>query len=442
MFCACATGETLQPFEGRTPREETRSGLVKITLPPFPLGVVSFPNGKAMNLSVNVGAGAFHQARSDAQLIWTTTNGGPVVPCRASKTLIGLDAIEFCGGNLDAKVALLPGFAPTIYGIEIDAANAAHVIATLPVKDRSGRPLSGLSDDDPDDSSANFDLNGKHIASDKPGVNPGGIVRLTDGSFWLSESHGPSLLHVAADGTVIARIVPGGAQEDYHNADYQVLANLPAAFGGNLANAAFDCLALSPDEHFLYLALKAPPPQADDRTAASDASPLLRIVKFDLAANAVTAEFPYRLDAPETFRSDQARYAGHQRDVRLIEMIALAEDRLMTIERIARSAHILVVDLKTTQTLPARYDDIALEPGFESMGTEQFLAAGSDLPQKRIIFDSDTLEQSEAAKHFERLEAAALMSERDLILLTDNAYGLEGERSRMYRLTLPKADLN
>ena len=43
--------------------------------------------------------------------------------------------------------------------------------------------------------------------SDPYGLNPGGITQdPRDGSYWISDKYGPSILHIAADGTILLRL--------------------------------------------------------------------------------------------------------------------------------------------------------------------------------------------------------------------------------------------
>ena len=52
------------------------------------------------------------------------------------------------------------------------------------------------------------------------GIDPNGVdteslaLDRRDGSLWLGEEYGPSILHVAADGTILMRLVPGGRTID------------------------------------------------------------------------------------------------------------------------------------------------------------------------------------------------------------------------------------
>ena len=258
----------------------------------------------------------------------------------------------------------------------------------------------------------------------------------------MSEAYGPSLLHIAMDGTVLMRIVPDGAKADYQGVEYAVAGGLPAILGANLASAAFNCLALSPDEHFLYLAIKGHPPEVvAGETQTRPGAPYARLIKFDLQSLSTVEQYPYRLDPPESFRQDHARRPRSQADVRMAELIALPGGRLMAVERVWKSAHISIVDPAGARLIGPVFDLSDTEPSFEVMSDGQFDETGMEPVAKTMILDTDMMEDTEHAKIPDRIEGVALMSDRQLAIITDNAYGIEGERTRMFRLTFPDAIL-
>ena len=83
------------------------------------------------------------------------------------------------------------------------------------------------------------------------------IVRLSDGTFWISEEMAPSIAHVAADGRVLRRIVPAGAAGDYADAEAEIADALPAILSRRHINRGIEGLALSPDERSLYFIMQS-----------------------------------------------------------------------------------------------------------------------------------------------------------------------------------------
>ncbi len=77
------------------------------------------------------------------------------------------------------------------------------------------------------------------------------MVKLSDGSFRLSDENAPGLIHVAADGKVIKRLVPAGSEGDFKDAKYAIEGKLPAILVKRQSNRGIESLAMSPDEKFL-----------------------------------------------------------------------------------------------------------------------------------------------------------------------------------------------
>src|SRR5262245_2867336 len=137
------------------------------------------------------------------------------------------------------------------------------------------------------------------LGTDPYGIDSESIaVDPRDGSFWLGDEYRPSLVHVAADGTVLNRLIPAGVTvpgADQAIVDTQPL--LPRAFAYRRQNRGMEGGTLTPDGKTLFGALQssivAPAGQGDGRT--------LRLVRFDVTDSlhpVLTGEFIYRLDTP------------------------------------------------------------------------------------------------------------------------------------------------
>src|SRR5215204_1770946 len=84
-----------------------------------------------------------------------------------------------------------------------------RVTDVITLKDRDGRPLSGLLN--PLKTAATetgLDGHGKLLPYDLSGIDGEALVRLSDQTFWVGEENAPSLAHFGADGRMITRYVP------------------------------------------------------------------------------------------------------------------------------------------------------------------------------------------------------------------------------------------
>src|SRR5204862_5877696 len=101
-------------------------------------------------------------------------------------------------------------------------------VTGLPISDRS-QPV--------------YDSSGKNTwGTDPYGVDPEGLaLDPRDGSFWVCEEYGPSLLHVAEDGTILTRLIPKGSSLKVPGVNVQAI--LPAELIKRTDNRGFAGIA-------------------------------------------------------------------------------------------------------------------------------------------------------------------------------------------------------
>ncbi len=141
--------------------------------------------------------------------------------------------------------------------------------------------------------------------------DPESLAMAPDGTLWIGDEFGPFLLHVAADGRLIA---PPFEASGYRSPDHPQVA---APEAGQLSAATvrrsrgFEGLAVSADGTRLFALLESP--------TLADAPDTTRILEFDPIRGRFTGRsWKYRLDAP-----GQA----------VTELVAYAPGRFVVIER-------------------------------------------------------------------------------------------------------------
>jgi Esterase-like activity of phytase len=155
------------------------------------------------------------------------------------------------------------------------------LVHQIPLRGASGRAISGLPPSASDDVEPAFDLKGAALGIDPSGVDTEGIVALSDGTFWIGDEYGPSLVHVGPEGQVLQRWVPKGLEKALKAADYPVKGVLPAIAARRRISRGFEALAVSPDERWLYLVFQSP--LAHPGVAAFKNGRHVRIWKLELA---------------------------------------------------------------------------------------------------------------------------------------------------------------
>lgn len=406
--------------------------LTSIQVPNLPLGVVTFPSGKAMNLTVGLGSGAFRSPLDAPGKIWLVTDRGPAIACADARRLIGIEPEAACSGSKEGSIYPLPGFVPSIYGVEIGPDLVAKITAVLPLKGKSGRPVTGR----PTPSAAGpkpepvFGVDGKPLPTDPSGINPEALVRLSDGSFWLADTFGPSLIEVGPDGTIRRRFVPMGAGEDFKESDAEIVATLPPILRQRRGGQGFRALALSPDEQFLYTVAAMPLMVPDD--ASTRGSRHLRLFKIDRVSGIVVSEYLYAVDGVERFPADGEARARGQNEVRVVEMAAAGTDKLLILEQVEKSSRLFLASLNDASRVMPDLDAPDARPSLEMLD-EAGLAARQLVPlAKSIVFESEKIIGLAS-----RIEGFALLSPSELVAINDNDFGTDGVRTQMFRIALP-----
>lgn len=164
---------------------------------------------------------------------------------------------------------------------------------SIPLRDADGTPLSGLPNAPGEGGTGELavDTAGNPLHMGSSGIDPEGLVALGDGTFWLSDEYGPTLMHFGADGRLIRRLSPfGGA------------CALPAVLARRRPNRGIEGLGGTPDGSILVAALEAP---LDNPRDAGRDSRVVRLVRVDTRSGAMR-QLIYVLDSPRTVVSDVA----------------------------------------------------------------------------------------------------------------------------------------
>lgn len=398
--------------------------------PKLKLGAVEFPGGKILDLSVGIGSALFHMPGDPDNEFYALTDRGPNIDCGTSEKITGVPTAQACAGDDKAKLFPRPDFVPAIVKLKLNDDGSFVTTEWIELKDSAGKTITGISNPlKAAKTEAAYDKDGKALPLDPNGLDTEGLVRLKDGTFWVGEEYGPSLVHVAADGRIIERLVPAGVDADLAGAGYKVTGSLPAILAKRQLNRGIEGIAISPDEQFLYGIVQNPlaNPDADAyRNAVAT-----RILKLDLATQQVVGEFVYTLDAFDTFKNDPK--ADKQSEVRISELSAVGPDQLIVLERIAKTTKLYAIDLTgATNVLGTAWDDKATAPSLEQVMIADLAGKGIMPVSKKLWLDS-----SNHPELPEKVEGVAILDGGRLVVINDDDFGIEGARTRIVRLTLP-----
>jgi hypothetical protein len=183
---------------------------------------------------------------------------------------------------------------------------------------------------------------------------------------------------------------------------------------------------VSADEQWLFLAFQSPlaHPDADAHEQARH----VRIWRLDTGSGAVAAQYVYPLDPPESFRRDRAIGSFERSDIKVSELLCAGEDVLLVLERGSETAKLYRVQLDAAAAIGPEHLDLDTRPTVEELSGRE---GAFPLPvlRKNLIFSSDDHPQVAAD-----LEGMCWISDAELLLVSDNDFGVEGAETSFWRL--------
>jgi hypothetical protein len=389
------------------------------------LGSVDTPNGP-LRLTRGLGSGLSVRIGDPPGKLWAIGDRGPNLKVGPAIDLYGLSHLAPLRDIDGAKIMPRPDIGPAISELRIDG-DTVRLMRTFALRDSHGRAISGLPI--PGGASEEiepvFAIDGATLGADPSGADTEAIAALKDGSFWIGDEYGPSLLKVAPDGHIIQRWVPKGLEAFLEDSRYRVDAVLPKIAARRRLNRGFEALAISPDERWIYVVFQSALAHPDD--AAHERGRTVRIWKLDASSGKVAAQYLYPLDKPETFARDgsEAKWS----DVKVCEAVALAHDRLLLLERISKTAKLYVVNLSPQFETPAAHLKARTRPTLEEMDSEALQSDGVRIAAKTLVFTTDAAPEIDAD-----LEGMAVLSPHEIVLVNDNDFGVEGAQTNFWRI--------
>ena len=391
--------------------------------PMLKLRPVSLASGKTLNLNVGIGSGAFRAKTDPENLFWTVSDRGPNFTPDEAESILGVPGEKVCGSVKPCRIYLAPEYPPSIYRIEVRGDGTFRVVDAIAIKTKSGVPVTGMLNPLKIASTENaVDGDGKPLKQDVNAIDAEGIVRLSDGSFWIGDENGPSILHVRADGTIQRRVVPAGTEADYAGADYDVVGALPAILAKRFVNRGIESMAVSEDEKSLFFILQNP--LANPNTAAYQDAANTRIVQIDREGLKPVAEYLHVMEPPTAWKGEESK---RQSTVRISELTAIGESRFLVDERTDRTTKIFEIDLAgASNILGSKWDDAKTQPSLEQTKAD---AAEIKPVSKALRFDS--------ANHPNvptKIEGIALFGDGSLMLINDDDFGISGGQTKVVRV--------
>lgn len=322
------------------------------------------------------------------------------------------------GTDGDHKVFPVPDFAPQIAAFTI-AEGVLHKVGEISLKRADGTPLTGL----PNPAGAGgtgeigLDLDGNELGLDAEGLDPEGLVALSDGTFWISDEYGPHILHVDAQGRTIERINPFGTGLGGRK--------LPKVFATRRANRGMEGLAITPDGVWLAGMMQSPMynPASDSKNIKAQ-SRITRLVMFNVQTGA-TRQYIYVQEIPDQANSEIIAVSN-------TEFLVLERDGLFPgdASKPAQYKQVYRIDISNATDVsdPADSDNGKMVGGktLEQLTPAELEAAGIRPVTKQLALDILT-----AFPNYphDKPEGIALVNDSTLAIINDDDFGILGNGS-------------
>ena len=346
----------------------------------------------------------FHDPSESFNEFWTVTDRGP-------------------NGNPSLRTFVVPQFTPLIMHVRVQGTGIS-VLQAFPILDNANRPVTGLSNVSGFDETP-FNYNGTaQLAFNPNGLDLEGIVRMADGSFWLVDEYSPSLVHLTSTGRVAERFVPEDSELASTLAtspNYRVRKNLPKILNTRRQNRGFEGLAVSPDQRSLFIAMQSPleyPTRALGR-----ASRMVRIFRFDVGLERVTAEYAYEFDEVCAFLGQRTGCGVAPGEMKISALFAITSTSLLVQERTDTATKVYRVELAhATNILGSQWDTQAASPVASTTALETLTnpaSQGVTLLPKTLLVDVTALPGMPG-----KIEGIAMPRNNVLVVGNDNDFGL------------------
>jgi hypothetical protein len=390
------------------------------------LGILDFPKGR-IQLRSGFGSGLTRRPGEPEGRVWAVCDRGPNIKVKEAVDRLGVEALAPHRARDGAKLMPRLDLGPALAELQVEGDTVTRLRA-LPLSTSSGRQISGLPLPEGPHAVQEpvFDLKGSELGTDPAGADTEGLAALADGGFWVADEYGPSLLRVDSGGVVKERLVPMGCDDALAGAGYSVQPILPSIAGRRQLNRGFEAIALAPDQRRLWLAFQSPLAHPDEEAHRHGRH--VRIWRLDAVSGEVEAQFLYPLDPPHSFRRDTAKGKFGPSDIKVSEIAAVGPTTLLVLERGSETTKIYRAESGEGSSISPVHLDIGTRPTIEEASAAGELA--EPVLDKQLLFTSDDAPEVAAD-----LEGMVLLSPHDLLLASDNDFGVDGAETSFWRLT-------
>lgn len=308
--------------------------------------------------------------------------------------------------NQQRRTFPVPEYNPVIYKLSL-VGDRIQIIGETPIRTRSNQPVTGLPNTDNDEVPYTYDGQTR-LELNPNGLDPEGLARAPDGTFWVGDEYSPSVAQLTPDGTVVHRLIPLGMTL---LADTDVRPVLPAIYAKRQLNRGFEGLTISQDGKSVFIALQSP---LDFPTKAIGPSRMIRLLVVDTQKLMPVAEYVYVAEAASSFGDLQGK-------IKIGDIAFVNPTTLLVVERTDKVAHIYQVDFsRATNILGTRWSELQNTTQVEALNPEQLRTNSITPVSKSLLVDL-----SQVPRMPEKTEGLTIVNPTAIAVGNDNDFGFD-----------------
>ncbi|MEZ0390585.1 MAG: esterase-like activity of phytase family protein [Pseudobdellovibrionaceae bacterium] len=317
--------------------------------------------------------------------------------------------VSISGVDPDSRPFLLPEFQPRIFKLQTDSKTKSFkVIDEILLTDPRGQPLSGkpqwINSKKKESDEKAMDLRGKALSADLMGLDSEGMTQDSEGHFWICEEYRPSLLKFDSDGRLLKRFIPKNSLPTSELKKLRklygpqvVVEALPEIYKQRKSNRGFEGLTFSNGK--IYALLQSPL-----EVANSEHKSVIRMIEFDVKTEKVSGEFLYPLTRDGVDKIGDLSVLPGGSELYVIEQNSKSGPQ---------GTH-LITKIDLSHRLRAKAPEKTPLPQLKT--ENQLLEPTLYLSLAEIGYD-----------FAEKVEGLAMISEKQLAVVNDNDFGVNGD---------------
>lgn len=359
--------------------------------------IMTTPNG------VKIYNGGFGSALAyDGKYFYAMTDRGPNIN----------------GANSGDKIFPKPDFVPQIAKMKIE--NGVLILdKIILLKDETGNNLTGLPNPINIGGTGEnaLDLNGNILNNDPKGIDPEGLVVMSDGSFWVADEYGPHIIHFNANGVAIEWLNPFGTGVGGKK--------LPIVYKYRRANRGMEGLTVTPDKKYLVGTMQSPllnPNKDVQKTATA-----CRILFYEIATGKFK-EYIYYLEDTGSAIS---------------EIVAVTNTKFLVLERdgktpgkaspIHKKLYLIDITNATDVTDAGENGKLINGKTIEQSNRDELVAAGIKTVTKEELFDILSIPNYPHDKP----EGVVIINKNTIAIINDDDFGILTDKGNVIEKSMP-----